>query len=227
MGALCSSPPEAPPNPTHVDLTHFTLLKVVGSWTHRNSASRDDTENRSRPAQRTSQWGCDSSFLLLLFLSPFSFLCPLYSALSLGKGGFGKVNAIQRRENNELMALKRMSKAEVIKKESHIRMVWTERDIMARLHSPFLVSLIHSFQDDKVSGGAATASPAQAQSAALIACLVCFVVRCAKRNATSACPSCKAEICDSTCPSSDACRRTMHGQRQTRLPLRASEVLPV
>ena len=59
------------------------------------------------------------------------------------------MNAIQRRENNELMALKRMSKAEVIKKESHIRMVWTERDIMARLHSPFLVSLIHSFQDDK------------------------------------------------------------------------------
>lgn len=47
------------------------------------------------------------------------------------------------------MALKRMNKAEVIKKESHIRMVWTERDIMARLNSPFLVNLTHAFQDEK------------------------------------------------------------------------------
>jgi len=95
MGALCSTPPEPPPNPLVVDLTHFTLLKVVG------------------------------------------------------KGGFGKVNAIQRRSNDELMALKRMSKAEVLKKESHVRMVWTERDIMARLNSPFLVNLVHAFQDER------------------------------------------------------------------------------
>jgi serine/threonine protein kinase len=59
------------------------------------------------------------------------------------------VNAIQRRSNDELMALKRMGKAEVLKKESHVRMVWTERDIMSRLNSPFLVNLVHAFQDDR------------------------------------------------------------------------------
>lgn len=37
----------------------------------------------------------------------------------------------------------------MIKKESHIRMIWTERDIMSRLNSPFLVNLVHAFQDDK------------------------------------------------------------------------------
>ena len=63
-----------------------------------------------------------------------------------GKGGFGKVNAIQRRNTNELMALKRMAKCEVIKKESHIKMVWVERNIMAKLNSPFLVGLEHAFQ---------------------------------------------------------------------------------
>lgn len=141
MGALCSSPPEPPPNPTHVDLTHFTLLKVVGAWT--NTAGDSARAGNHRASSVRSR-------ISLLISSCLFLLCVcLCSWLSLGKGGFGKVNAIQRRENNELMALKRMSKAEVIKKESHIRMVWTERDIMARLHSPFLVSLIHSFQDDK------------------------------------------------------------------------------
>ena len=28
-------------------------------------------------------------------------------------------------------------------------MIWTERDIMSRLNSPFLVNLVHAFQDDK------------------------------------------------------------------------------
>jgi hypothetical protein len=63
----------AQPNPEHVNLTHFTLLKVVG------------------------------------------------------KGGFGKVNACLRLLDHKLMAVKRMHKCELVKKESHIRMVWTER----------------------------------------------------------------------------------------------------
>lgn len=46
-----------------------------------------------------------------------------------GKGGFGKVNAIQRRSNNELQALKRMAKCEVILKESHVRMVSSESQL--------------------------------------------------------------------------------------------------
>ncbi len=40
-----------------------------------------------------------------------------------GKGGFGKVNAVQRRTNNQLFAVKRLQKCVVIKKESHIKMV--------------------------------------------------------------------------------------------------------
>lgn len=65
-----------------------------------------------------------------------------------GKGGFGKVNAIQRRDSShELCALKRMAKAAVIKKESHLRMVWTERNIMCAIGGcPFLVHLYHAFQ---------------------------------------------------------------------------------
>jgi len=74
-----------------------------------------------------------------------------------GKGGFGKVNATMRRQDGALMALKRMAKCEVIKKESHVRMVWTERNIMAKLSDsptgvppcPFLVNLEHAFQNER------------------------------------------------------------------------------
>lgn len=64
-----------------------------------------------------------------------------------GKGGFGKVNACQRRTTDELYALKRMSKCEVIKRESHIRMVMIERNVMAKLSSQFLCTLDHAFQN--------------------------------------------------------------------------------
>jgi serine/threonine protein kinase len=71
-----------------------------------------------------------------------------------GKGGFGKVHACTRKIDGSLLALKRMSKSEIIRKESHIRMVWTERNIMSRLvsgpsTSPFLVRLEHAFQSSR------------------------------------------------------------------------------
>jgi len=57
------------------------------------------------------------------------------------------VNAIQRRQTGELLALKRMSKADVAKSESYVRMVWAERAIMTKWDSPFLLALTHAFQD--------------------------------------------------------------------------------
>src|SRR4051812_30899876 len=64
-----------------------------------------------------------------------------------GRGGFGKVNAIQRKSNGELLALKRMTKSNVVRKESRIKMVWIERNIMSKLRgSSFSCSLLYSFQ---------------------------------------------------------------------------------
>lgn len=42
MGQLCSSPPEPPPNPIAIDLSHFTLLKVVGQSTHADSREKEE-----------------------------------------------------------------------------------------------------------------------------------------------------------------------------------------
>ncbi len=38
-------------------------------------------------------------------------------------------------------------KAKVLAKESHLRMLWIERDIMSKLRSPFLCRLIYAFQN--------------------------------------------------------------------------------
>jgi serine/threonine protein kinase len=65
-----------------------------------------------------------------------------------GKGGFGKVNAITKISTNELLALKRMEKFAVIQSSAHLRMVWTERKIMSLIDSPFLCNLIHAFESE-------------------------------------------------------------------------------
>jgi serine/threonine protein kinase len=63
-----------------------------------------------------------------------------------GKGGFGKVNAIQKKGTKVLMALKRMSKEIIIKNPKNIARVWTERNLMTKFDSPFLVGLNYAFQ---------------------------------------------------------------------------------
>eukprot|EP01006_Ploeotia_vitrea_P047895 TRINITY_DN67174_c5_g7_i1.p1 TRINITY_DN67174_c5_g7~~TRINITY_DN67174_c5_g7_i1.p1 ORF type:complete len:465 (+),score=255.07 TRINITY_DN67174_c5_g7_i1:160-1554(+) len=64
----------------------------------------------------------------------------------LGRGGFGKVHAVMHRNSNVMMAMKRMSKDQIIAKGSTPH-VWVERDIMALFSGkPFLVALEYSYQ---------------------------------------------------------------------------------
>ena len=82
-----------------------------------------------------------------------------------GRGGFGKVNAVQMRnkegktnemeeirtgasdeEGTGLLAMKRMEKAKVLKNKGSLRTVWIERDIMSRVRGCFLVNLLYAFQ---------------------------------------------------------------------------------
>ena len=65
-----------------------------------------------------------------------------------GKGGFGKVNAITHRSTQELLALKRIEKYRVLKSKTHLHMVWTERKIMSLVFSPFLCRLRYAFESD-------------------------------------------------------------------------------
>ena len=78
----------------------------------------------------------------------------------IGKGGFGKVWKVVFKKTGTLYALKQMSKAKIIDKKSE-RSIKYERDLLAKIHHPFIVNMHYAFQDyenlylvmDLLSGG--------------------------------------------------------------------------
>jgi serine/threonine protein kinase len=78
----------------------------------------------------------------------------------LGKGSFGKVMLVRKKDNNKIYAMKIIKKA-LIQKYKHVDHTKTERKILGELNSPFLVKLRYAFQSktklymvmDFVNGG--------------------------------------------------------------------------
>ena len=64
----------------------------------------------------------------------------------IGKGGFGKVWKIQHRKTHKYYALKEMSKLKIIEKKSE-NSINFEREILSKLHNPFIVNMYYAFQD--------------------------------------------------------------------------------
>ena len=66
----------------------------------------------------------------------------------LGRGGFGKVNAVQRQSDNQYFAMKTIEKHRLFKREQSFALTWLERWVMCSTQSPFLVTCLHAFQDE-------------------------------------------------------------------------------
>lgn len=66
----------------------------------------------------------------------------------IGKGAFGEVRICKNKLNGEVVAIKKLSK-EVMKKKNQILHLRTEREVMISNNSQWLVSLKSSFQDSK------------------------------------------------------------------------------
>lgn len=64
----------------------------------------------------------------------------------IGRGGFGKVWKVEKKNTNELYALKEMSKAKVITKRSE-RSVLNEKAILSKLSHKFIINMLYAFQD--------------------------------------------------------------------------------
>ncbi|KAF2869991.1 kinase-like domain-containing protein [Massariosphaeria phaeospora] len=65
----------------------------------------------------------------------------------IGKGAFGEVKLVQRKNDGKIYALKSLVKSEMFKKDqlAHVR---SERDILAEADSPWVVKLHTTFQDN-------------------------------------------------------------------------------
>lgn len=66
---------------------------------------------------------------------------------TIGKGAFGEVRVVQKKDDDQVYAMKMMKKSEMIAKKqvSHIR---AERNLLAAADNTWLVKLLFSFQDD-------------------------------------------------------------------------------
>lgn len=64
----------------------------------------------------------------------------------IGRGGFGKVWRVQKKNTKEPFALKEMSKAKIISKRSE-RSVLNERAIISKLKHSFIINIFYAFQD--------------------------------------------------------------------------------
>jgi len=65
-----------------------------------------------------------------------------------GRGGFGKVNAVENRNDKQLYAMKTMDKRRLLSSSNNLRTVWIERNVMALFRSNFLVHLHWAMQDE-------------------------------------------------------------------------------
>jgi len=66
----------------------------------------------------------------------------------IGRGAFGEVRVVKKKNDNAVYAMKTMRKKEMIDKNqvAHIK---AERDLLSVADNPWLVRLLYSFQDDK------------------------------------------------------------------------------
>ncbi|KAM6221435.1 serine/threonine-protein kinase 32B isoform 2-T2 [Rhynchocyon petersi] len=67
---------------------------------------------------------------------------------AIGKGSFGKVCIVQKRDTKKMYAMKYMNKQKCIERDE-VRNVFRELQIMQGLDHPFLVNLWYSFQDEE------------------------------------------------------------------------------
>lgn len=65
---------------------------------------------------------------------------------AIGKGSFGKVCIVQKKDSKQMYAMKYMNKSQCLEKDA-VRNVLREIEILAMLDHPFLVNLWFSFQD--------------------------------------------------------------------------------
>lgn len=66
----------------------------------------------------------------------------------IGQGAFGQVMLARKRDDNKVLALKKLSKEDMIRKRQSLH-VRAERDVLVKMNNPWIVQLHYSFQDEK------------------------------------------------------------------------------
>lgn len=63
----------------------------------------------------------------------------------IGKGSFGKVMQVRKKDQNRLFAMKVLKKSNIVKR-NQVAHTKTERNVLGRIRHPFIVGLNYAFQ---------------------------------------------------------------------------------
>ncbi|KAL3232437.1 Serine/threonine-protein kinase CBK1 [Nakaseomyces bracarensis] len=101
--------------------------------------------SEERNARQLSSLGKKESQFLRLRRTRLS-LEDFHTVQVIGKGAFGEVRLVQKKDTGKIYAMKTLLKSEMYKKDqlAHVK---AERDVLAGTDSPWIVSLYYSFQD--------------------------------------------------------------------------------
>uniref|UniRef100_A0A383V4A7 non-specific serine/threonine protein kinase n=1 Tax=Tetradesmus obliquus TaxID=3088 RepID=A0A383V4A7_TETOB len=66
----------------------------------------------------------------------------------IGRGAFGEVRIVRERGTGKVLAMKKLRKAEMLRR-GQVEHVKAERNVLAEVHSPYIVKLYYSFQDEE------------------------------------------------------------------------------
>uniref|UniRef100_A0A7S0R4E5 non-specific serine/threonine protein kinase n=1 Tax=Chlamydomonas leiostraca TaxID=1034604 RepID=A0A7S0R4E5_9CHLO len=66
----------------------------------------------------------------------------------IGRGAFGEVRIVREKATSKIMAMKKLKKAEMLRR-GQVEHVRAERNVLAEVHSPYVVKLFYSFQDEE------------------------------------------------------------------------------
>ncbi|CAI4717069.1 AIS_collapsed_G0045410.mRNA.1.CDS.1 [Saccharomyces cerevisiae] len=101
--------------------------------------------SEERKSRQLSSLGKKESQFLRLRRTRLS-LEDFHTVKVIGKGAFGEVRLVQKKDTGKIYAMKTLLKSEMYKKDqlAHVK---AERDVLAGSDSPWVVSLYYSFQD--------------------------------------------------------------------------------
>ncbi|ODV88698.1 hypothetical protein CANCADRAFT_28758 [Tortispora caseinolytica NRRL Y-17796] len=103
--------------------------------------------SEERKARQLASLGKKESAFLRLRRTRLS-LDDFQTVKVIGKGAFGEVRLVQKKDTGKIYAMKTLLKSEMYNKEqlAHVK---AERDVLAGADSPWVVSLYYSFQDSQ------------------------------------------------------------------------------
>ena len=63
----------------------------------------------------------------------------------IGKGSFGKVMQVKKRDSNRIYAMKIIKKAHIVERDE-VKHTLAEKKVLSKINNPFIVNLKYAFQ---------------------------------------------------------------------------------